>query len=222
MGGWGAGLCCGVGVCGRGAAGVTKPKLQVRQVFLSERDTMRAATHRLALVILVALFSCLAVAASRTRPPRVRCRSRRPSRSAPSGSPSRRCTYITRRTTWGAEAPRRPTFVLGLVSFSALCLAAVALLALTCCLRRVPAACTRPLPLELLRERLLLVLLSLLGLVPCCRLVGTCARPPRCACSGASGRCRSSSPWTSCCPLRLTRSWPIPTSASRTRGAATS
>ena len=170
-----------------GAARVTKPKLQVRQVFLSERDTMRAATVTAApaLVILVALFSCLAV---------VGVKNASASCSLPLapflvafGSVGLTFTAVhlhyTAYYAGCAEAPRRPTFVLGLVSFSALCLAAVALLALT---YAASDECQSSAPVlyrwSFSASVYFLVLLSLLGLVPCCRLVGTCVCAPAALC----------------------------------------
>ena len=166
---------------------MTKPKLQVRQVFLSERDTMRAATVTAApaLAILVALFSCLAV---------VGVKNASASCSLPLapflvafGSVGLTFTAVhlhyTAYYAGCAEAPRRPTFVLGLVSFSALCLAAVALLALT---YAASDECQSSAPVlyrwSFSASVYFLVLLSLLGLVPCCRLVGTCVCAPAALC----------------------------------------
>ena len=144
---------------------------------------MRAATVTAApaLVILVALFSCLAV---------VGVKNASASCSLPLapflvafGSVGLTFTAVhlhyTAYYAGCAEAPRRPTFVLGLVSFSALCLAAVALLALTYAASTSASRCTRPLPLERLRERLLsgpAVAPRPRALLPACRDVRVRAR----------------------------------------------
>ena len=187
----GRGCAAGVGVCGRGGGRCDKTQAQVRQVFLSERDTMRAATVTAApaLVILVALFSCLAVvgvervrlvfAAARAVPRRVRLRRAHLHGGAPT----------LRRTTRGARRPRDGPRSCSGSSPSPPCAWRRHALALT---YAASDSASRLHPVlyrwSFSASVYFLVLLSLLGLVPCCGLSGrACARPPRCACSGASG-----------------------------------